>query len=157
MVIAALYYNPNIWFEILKNINGLQLPAHSDVSNWFVKLCINDANCFLGFVHIHQPFFFQIFAVLLYCRYIFSIHDRKLAIIGFCILLGMEPHKRATILSVEDVSEIMSACMLLFDGLKKARECKDALEEEIESESDDNLDDGVDFEGIKTLCEITVF
>lgn len=59
----------------------------------------------------------------------------------------MEPHKRASVLLIKEVSKIMSACMLLFDGLKKARESKDALEEEIESESDDNLEDD-DFEGI---------
>lgn len=112
VVIAALYYNPQLLFEIM---GKLPMPVASEsISSHFIKQWIHDTDCFLG------------------------LHDRKMCVLGLCTLISMNPG-RPDVLN-ECSGQIIPSLILLFDGLKRAYVAKaqeQAEEEESEEEDDD--------------------
>lgn len=71
---------------------------------------------------------------------LFSIHDRKLCVIGMCTLMSLQDAKPQVLSEVAD--KIIPSLILIFDGLKRAYAARAAEEEEEESE-----DEGDDCEG----------
>lgn len=51
VVIAALYYNPQLLFEILNKLQLAVSPTES-ITSHFIRQWIHDADCFLGFVFV---------------------------------------------------------------------------------------------------------
>lgn len=47
VVIAALYYNPQLWLETVDKIQ-LSIPPTESISAHFIKQWLHDADCFLG-------------------------------------------------------------------------------------------------------------
>ncbi|KAL1456808.1 hypothetical protein WDU94_001509 [Cyamophila willieti] len=112
VVIAALYYNPQLFFQVMNNLQS-KLNAQESVTSHFIKQWIVDTDCFLG------------------------LHDRKLCVLGLCTLISL-PAPRPPVLS-ECGDKILPSLILLFDGLKRAYEAK-AKEEDSSSDSDDSED-----------------
>lgn len=59
VVIAALYYNPQLLFEILNKMQ-LSLSATESITSHFIRQWIHDADCFLGydvFIYFKHPSF----------------------------------------------------------------------------------------------------
>ncbi|XP_026684664.1 importin-7-like [Diaphorina citri] len=112
VVIAALYYNPQLFFQVMNNLQS-KLNAQESVTAHFIKQWILDTDCFLG------------------------LHDRKLCVLGLCTLLSLPP-PRPPVLS-ECGDKILPSLILLFDGLKRAYEAK-AKEDDSSSDSDDSED-----------------
>lgn len=48
VVIAALYYNPQLLFEILNRLQLSVSPTES-ITSHFIRQWIHDADCFLGY------------------------------------------------------------------------------------------------------------
>lgn len=112
VVIAALYYNPELLFKTMEQLQMQMSPTES-ITAHFVKQWIHDTDCFLG------------------------LHDRKLCVLGLCTLLSMGPN-RPPVLN-ECINQIMPSMILLFDGLKRAYAAK-AQEGEEEEDDDDESD-----------------
>ncbi|PSN35756.1 Importin-7 [Blattella germanica] len=114
VVIAALYYNPQLLFETLEKLQLAVSPTES-ITSHFIKQWIHDTDCFLG------------------------LHDRKLCVLGLCTLLSSSGARPVAV--SECASQIIPSLILLFDGLKrayvaKAQECEEEEEEEEESDID---------------------
>ncbi|KAI5729822.1 hypothetical protein M8J76_006961 [Diaphorina citri] len=115
VVIAALYYNPQLFFQVMNNLQS-KLNAQESVTAHFIKQWILDTDCFLG------------------------LHDRKLCVLGLCTLLSLPP-PRPPVLS-ECGDKILPSLILLFDGLKRAYEAKAKEDDSNELSSDeDDIDE----------------
>ncbi|XP_063698998.1 importin-7 [Culicoides brevitarsis] len=116
VVIAALYYNPQLLLQILEN---LPMPAGQEsICSHFIKQWLHDTDCFLG------------------------IHDRKLCVIGMCTLMSLQDAKPQVLSEVAD--KMIPSLILIFDGLKRAYAARAAEEEEEESEDeDDDCEEGI--------------
>ncbi|XP_049829348.1 importin-7 isoform X1 [Schistocerca gregaria] len=113
VVIAALYYNPQLLFETLEKLQMVVSPTES-ITSHFVKQWIHDTDCFLG------------------------LHDRKLCVLGLCTLLSTTGAARSVALPNECASQIIPSLILLFDGLRRAYVAKaQEGEEEAEDEEDE--------------------
>lgn len=136
VVIAALYYNYQLLFEILEkthlpNVDGTVEP----MTNRFIKQWISDTDCFLG------------------------LHDRKLCVLGLCQLISMAPGRPAVLSDVANV--IIPSLILLFDGLKRAyiAKAQESDEDDSSTESEGDLDslssdeDDIDNDYIESLEE----
>ncbi|XP_055947486.1 importin-7-like [Argiope bruennichi] len=111
VVIAALYYNPNLLLETLEKIH---MPNTTEsITSHFITQWVHDTDCFLG------------------------LHDRKMCVMGLCTLIST-PQLRPKV-NNEVVQKIVPSMLLLFDGLKRAYAYK-AQEEEGESESEEEED-----------------
>ncbi|XP_067928154.1 importin-7-like [Watersipora subatra] len=116
VVIAALYYNPSMLFEML---NNLQISDQS-VTEQFIKQWLHDCDTFLG------------------------LHDRRICILGLCCLMNT-PHNRPAIVT-QVAGEIIPAALLVFKGLKRAYQSKaDMLKavDDSDGEANDEDDDYV--------------
>lgn len=111
VVIAALYYNPQLLLTILEKLSQ---PTNEPIIAHFIKQWLHDTDCFLG------------------------IHDRKLCVLGLCTLMSLGEAKPGVLSEVSD--KIIPSLILLFDGLKRAYESRAQEEEEEEEEEDDNDD-----------------
>lgn len=71
----------------------------------------------------------------------YSIHDRKLCLLGICTLLEMGPARP----SIDEVlPRLMPACLVLFDGLKRAYEAQAEADDDTSSEEEeDDEEDGM--------------
>lgn len=49
VVIAALYYNPQLWVTTMENLQQ-NIVSTESISGHFIKQWIHDADCFLGLV-----------------------------------------------------------------------------------------------------------
>lgn len=122
VVIAALYYNPVLLLTTLENI---RFPNTAEsVTEQFFKQWFSDVDCFLG------------------------IHDRKMCILGFCVLLNL-PSRPAIV--DQYAGQILPLLVMLFDGLVRAYKAN--AEEEGESSSDDS-DESDDDDGIDDRVEL---
>lgn len=111
VVIAALYYNPQL---LLETLNKIPLPNSNDsILAHFIKQWLHDTDCFLG------------------------IHDRKLFVVGLCTLITLGNNKPQVLSEVSD--KIVPSLILIFDGLKRAYEAR-ATAEDSSDEEDDNDD-----------------
>lgn len=110
VVIAALYYNPQLLLQVLEN---LPIPAGQEsICSHFIKQWLHDTDCFLG------------------------IHDRKLCVIGMCTLMSLQDAKPQVLSEVAD--KIIPSLILIFDGLKRAYAARDAEDEEEDSDEDED-------------------
>ncbi|XP_030570286.1 importin-7 [Drosophila novamexicana] len=107
VVIAALYYNPQLLLSILDKMSQ---PNNEPISSHFIKQWLHDTDCFLG------------------------IHDRKLCVLGLCTLISLGDAKPQVLSEV--AGKIVPSLILLFDGLKRAYESRAQEEEEEEEEED---------------------
>ncbi|XP_075230091.1 importin-7 msk [Lycorma delicatula] len=112
VVIAALYYNPQLLFDTMDKLQ-LSVPSTESITSHFIKQWIQDTDCFLG------------------------LHDRKLCVLGLCTLLTMSPQRPVAV--NECASQIVPSLILLFDGLKRAYTAK-AQEAEDDDDDDDESD-----------------
>jgi hypothetical protein len=110
VVIAALYYNPQLMLDIMSKMPFLN--SNESILSHFVKQWLHDTDCFLG------------------------IHDRKLCVIGLCTLISLGDQKPQVLSEVAD--KILPALIMIFDGLLRAYEARAQAEEEEESEDDDD-------------------
>nr|BAN20938.1 importin 7 [Riptortus pedestris] len=132
VVIAALYYNPQLWVETMEKLQQ-NIASTESISGHFIKQWIHDADCFLG------------------------LHDRKLCVLGLSTLMSMGPNRPMAV--NECASQIIPCLILVFEGLKrayaaKALENQEEEEEENESEDEDVLstdDDDIDEQGNQYL------
>jgi len=67
---------------------------------FFLNSCVNKAK----FVFVHR------------------LHDRKICVLGLCMLLDTTGNRPQEITSI--AGDIIPACIMLFDGLKRAYQCK---------------------------------
>ncbi|GIY51835.1 hypothetical protein CDAR_477292 [Caerostris darwini] len=116
VVIAALYYNPNLLFETLEKI--LMPNTTESITQHFVKQWVHDSDCFLG------------------------LHDRKMCVLGLCTLISTNVFRSKV--NNEIVQKVVPSILLLFEGLKrayiyKAQEEEDDSEEEEEEDVDPDL------------------
>lgn len=120
VVIAALYYNPELLFQTMEKLQMQMSPSES-ITAHFVKQWIHDTDCFLGYSSRLCSHYWCMEVVLntlyLFISY-FRLHDRKLCVLGLCTLLSMG-QGRPPVLN-ECVNQIMPSMILLFDGLKRA-------------------------------------
>lgn len=114
VVIAALYYNPQLLLSIL---DKMPQPNGEPISSHFIKQWILDTDCFLG------------------------IHDRKLCVLGLCTLISLGEAKPAVLSEVS--GKIIPSLILLFDGLKRAYESRAQEEEEEEEEENDDCEEAL--------------
>jgi len=110
--IAAMYYNHNLFFTTLQNssIPGVQ----GSLIKHFIGQWLYDTDCFNG------------------------LHDRKLCVLGLCMLLKLLPQLPDI---GEYVPKIYPSLIMLFDGLKRAYEAaKDDEDSDDDSDEDDEDD-----------------
>ena len=69
----------------------------------------------------------------------FSLHDRKLCVLGLCILIDTPPTRHQAI--TENSQTIVPALLLLFSGLKRAYSSR---AEDGDSDSEDEDDDAIE-------------
>ncbi|XP_024215607.1 importin-7 isoform X1 [Halyomorpha halys] len=113
VVIACLYYNPQLWVETMEKLQPT-ISGSESISGHFIKQWIHDADCFLG------------------------LHDRKLCVLGLSTLMSMGPSRP---MAINDcATQIIPCLILVFDGLKRAYAAK-ALENQEEEEEEDESDD----------------
>lgn len=93
VVIAALYYSPQLLFDTMEKLQ-LSVPPTESIASHFIKQWIHDTDCFLG------------------------LHDRKLCVLGMCTLITMTPARPVAV--NECAQQIVPSLILLFDGLKRA-------------------------------------
>lgn len=117
VVIAALYYNPQLLLTVLAKMQQQQSVTESICSH-FIKQWISDTDCFVG------------------------IHDRKLCVLGLCTLMSLGNDRPQAINEV--APQLLPSVILLFDGLKHAYQVR--AEEADEEEDEDDDDDGGDCE-----------
>ncbi|XP_067012437.2 importin-7 [Anabrus simplex] len=110
VVIAALYYNPQLLFETLGNLQ-MAVSGTESITSHFIKQWIHDTDCFLG------------------------LHDRKLCVLGLCTLLSASGAARPVAVN-ECAAQIIPSLILLFDGLKRAYVAKAQEGEEEEEEEE---------------------
>uniref|UniRef100_A0A2R5LJV7 Putative nuclear transport receptor ranbp7/ranbp8 importin beta superfamily n=1 Tax=Ornithodoros turicata TaxID=34597 RepID=A0A2R5LJV7_9ACAR len=133
VVIAALYYNPNLLFETLVKLQ----PQEAPLVDHFISMWMDNVDCFLG------------------------LHDRKMCVLGLCTLISTPGTKPQALM--EAAGRIMPSMLMLFEGLKrayafKAQEEEDSDEEEEEDEYDgevlDSDEDDVEDESAEYLARI---
>lgn len=120
VVIAALYYNPQLLLEILNSLQTqMQQPTAEPLVSHFIKQWIHDADCFLG------------------------IHDRKMCVLGLCTLISLGDSKPPVL--NELAGQIMPALILIFDGLQRAYKARaiELEDEDSEEEEDDDNEDAL--------------
>ncbi|XP_071505004.1 LOW QUALITY PROTEIN: importin-7-like [Diadema antillarum] len=111
VVIAALYYDPQKLLDLLEKV---RIPNTNEaVIVQFVKQWLSDTDCFLG------------------------LHDRKMCVLGLCMLLSL-PNRPPVV--HECANRFLPALLLLFQGLKRAYECRANMEEEDSDEGEDDSD-----------------
>lgn len=111
VVIAALYYNP---LKLLELLDKVRIPNTNEaVTVQFIKQWLKDTDCFLG------------------------LHDRKMCVLGMCMLLSL-PNRPPVV--IELANQFLPSLLLLFKGLKRAYECRANAEEEDSDEEDDDSD-----------------
>jgi len=120
VIIAALYYNPELLLNILEE---MKMPggAGGSVTGHVIQQWIADVHCFVG------------------------IHDRKICILGMCHLMQMHNHQVVT----AQAQKIVPSCLLLFEGLKrtyavKGKESRRERHGHDDGEDSDPLDDDED-------------
>ncbi|XP_077868643.1 importin-7 isoform X2 [Saccoglossus kowalevskii] len=119
VVIAALYYNPILLFEVLEK---MRLPnSDQSITQQFLKQWLNDTDCFLG------------------------LHDRKMCALGLCTLMSL-PGRPDTVSVL--ASQFLPSLLLIFKGLNRAYESKAQAEVDSEDEDIDDDDDDEDFEEV---------
>jgi len=114
IVIAALYYNPQLLFQTLQNIH---LPnSNVSVGDRFFELWFSDIESFAG------------------------IHDRKMCIVGFCTLMSLDSRPKC----VDDFTvHIVPSLIKVFQGLIEAYKVKgeeeaSSSDESYETEEEDD-------------------
>lgn len=71
----------------------------------------------------------------------YSLHDRKLCVLGLCTLISMGPARPAAV--NECATQIIPSLILLFEGLKRAYAAKVADEDDDENdEEESDIDEG---------------
>ncbi|NWS41147.1 IPO8 protein, partial [Probosciger aterrimus] len=104
VAIAALYYNPDLLLHTLENIRFPHNPE--PITAQFINQWMNDTDCFLGQV---------------------LLHDRKMCIIGLSILMELQNRPPA----VDAVAaQIVPSILLLFLGLKQVCASRELTEHE---------------------------
>lgn len=68
----------------------------------------------------------------------FSLHDRKMCILGLCALIDLE-HRPTAVNQV--AGQLLPAAILLFNGLKRAYACRAEHENEDEDDDEDGEDE----------------
>ncbi|XKL59631.1 hypothetical protein PGB90_000647 [Kerria lacca] len=121
VVIAALYYNPQLLFEILNKMQ-LSLSATESITSHFIRQWIHDADCFLG------------------------LHDRKVCVLGLCTLLLQT--ERPPVL-MDCAQQIIPSMILLFQGLKRAYASK--AQDNSDDDSDDEAEVSEESDGPEVL------
>lgn len=120
VVIAALCYNTPLLLETMKTLEISNIQG--SLLQQFLKQWVHDVDCFLG------------------------LHDRKVAALGLCYLLGMTQDVRPQ--EVHDISsQIVPSLLVLFQGLKRAYESR-AENENSDSDDDDDDDEDEDADGV---------
>lgn len=115
VLIAALYYNPELLLQILEKLQGqLQQLGGQPLSAHFIKQWIADTDCFLG------------------------IHDRKLYVLGLCTAMSLGGNKPP--IMNELAEKVLPSMLLIFEGLKRAYQARAQEGEEEESEDEDDED-----------------
>jgi len=106
VVIAALYYNPQM---LLENLTKIKLPNTSNsILDQFIKQWIHDSEYFLG------------------------LHDRKLSVLGLCHII-QTPSNRPQVIT-EAGPQILPAMLQLFSGLQRAYTSRAETETDSEEE-----------------------
>ena len=122
VIIACLYYNTDMTWQVMQT---LTIDPNQPIIDKFVRMWLYDTDCFLGFVKItgqrsaksHSRRQKLVYSSTHYP--VFSIHDRKLCLIGLTILMTCA--NKPTLLAEKEVSDqILPACLMLFDGLTRA-------------------------------------
>ncbi|NWR69320.1 IPO8 protein, partial [Centropus unirufus] len=113
VAIAALYYNPDLLLHTLENI---RFPHNSEpITAQFINQWMNDTDCFLGQV---------------------LLHDRKICIIGLSILMELQNRPPA----VDAVAaQIVPSILLLFLGLKQVYALRELLEHEDHAKDENHV------------------
>lgn len=112
VVIAALYYNPQLLLTVLEKMQSqIAQPGSEHICAHFIRQWLRDADCFIG------------------------IHDRKLCVLGICTLISLRDCRPAVLGEV--AGEVMPALIMLFAGLKRAYQSRAEELEEEEDETDD--------------------
>ncbi|NWS74188.1 IPO8 protein, partial [Crotophaga sulcirostris] len=113
VAIAALYYNPDLLLHTLENI---RFPHNSEpITAQFINQWMNDTDCFLGQV---------------------LLHDRKMCIIGLSILMELQNRPPA----VDAVAaQIVPSILLLFLGLKQVYALRELLEHEDHAKDENHV------------------
>lgn len=115
VLIAALYYNPDLLLQILEKLQSqLQQLNGQPLSSHFVKQWIADTDCFLG------------------------IHDRKLYVLGLCTAMSLGSNKPPILNELAE--KVLPSLLLIFEGLKRAYHARAQEGEEEESEDEDDED-----------------
>lgn len=124
VVIAALYYNPQLLLQILEKMQH-QMPQQGaePIASHFVRQWISDTDCFLG------------------------IHDRKLYVLGLCSALTLGDGKPPVLNELAE--KVLPSLMMVFDGLKRAYHAR-AQEDEESDEEDDDDDEDCDNEALSS-------
>ncbi|XP_032527964.1 importin-7 [Danaus plexippus] len=112
VLIAILYCNPHLLFTILEKLQ--ESVPNASITQHFIKQWIHDTDCFMG------------------------LHDRKLCVLGICTLLEMGPQRPNL---DEVIPKLLSSCLVLFDGLKRAYEARAEADEDTSSEENDEEED----------------
>lgn len=119
VVIAALYYNPELLLQILEKLQvQMQQVSAEPLASHFIKQWLLDTDCFLG------------------------IHDRKLYVLGLCRAIALGENKPVVLNELAD--KVLPSLILIFEGLKRAYQ---ARAQEGEEEESDEEDDDEDCEG----------
>ncbi|KAG9511316.1 Importin-7 [Fragariocoptes setiger] len=113
IMIAALYYNYELLFQTLEKMQPKQGIA---MFSSFVHRWMTDVNEFLG------------------------LHDRKMCMIGLCILAMLPPQWRPPVV-VEYSTHIVPFILSMFDKLKLAYQKKAAADSDSDSDDEDDLSD----------------
>ncbi|CAB0029281.1 unnamed protein product [Trichogramma brassicae] len=120
VVIAALYYNPNLCLQTMERLHGTLGQSSEPIASHFIKQWIHDTDCFLG------------------------LHDRKLCVLGLCTLISMGPNRPPVV--NECAQQIIPSLILLFDGLKRAYAAKAAeTDDEDDGNDESDLEEGLNF------------
>ncbi|KAH8859136.1 Importin-7 [Schistosoma japonicum] len=132
VVIAGLLYSPMDMLHMMVEHPwpGTEVTILSE----FLKRWLQDADCFLG------------------------LHDRRLCVLGLCLIISLPADKRTDAISALG-EKYIPALLQLFSGLKKAYATKASNQNEDESESEEDLDgkalgsdeDEVDEESVRYL------
>lgn len=93
VVIAALYYNPQLLLTVLEKMQSqIAQPGMDHIGAHFIRQWLADTDCFIG------------------------IHDRKLCVLGLCTLISLRDCRPAVLGEV--AGQVMPALIMLFTGLK---------------------------------------
>lgn len=117
VVIAALYYNPQLLLTILDKM-PMNQNSNDSLCAHFIKQWIHDTDCFLG------------------------IHDRKLCVLGLCTLISLGDARPSVLGEISP--RILPSLILLFDGLKRAYAARaQEVEEEASEDEDEDCEEAL--------------